>query len=338
MNRFKPFPAQSAGLITNYRCTFRCEHCLYCASPDIKEEIQNDHLEALIRQIDRVLGPIPLHIGGGEPLLNFDRIRNLLTVLSKTQIMVEYVETNGSSLLNERRQKLHALQKEGLKCLLVSISPFHNGFMSLDKLKMIIRDILEIYGENGLFPWHPGYLPFLERFSPNETTAIDDYFNMFSKAEIQHQLTSIMYIHPGGRAAYFLANHLPRYPMEAVLEKDCRTFLASPTHAHVDYKGNYLTGFCSGLRIGEEVGFRLENLYGKGIQLSRYPILDILVGKGLRGLYHHALKAGYEPEQSYVSPCHLCLDMRIHIYFNEEKYSELYPDFFYKDLIQVRRP
>ena len=333
MTRFKPLKAQSIGLITNYCCTFRCAHCLYCASPHIEEEIHGAHLEGLIQQMDRVLGSVLLHIGGGEPLIYFDRIRHLISSLRKTQIILEYVETNGSTLLRKRRHKLHALKKEGLECLLVSISPFHNAFINQEDIKAVIRDVVDIFGTRGIFPWHPGYLPFLERFSPHERIPVSDYFSRFSSEEVRLQLTSIMYIHPGGRAAYFLANHLPCRPAESLLEKDCRSSLASPVHAHLDYRGNYLTGFCSGLRLGEEAGFSLEALFGHGIRLSRYPILDILVRKGVRGLYEHALKAGFAPQKKgYVSPCHLCLDMRVHLYFQEARYPELYPDFFYEEL------
>jgi hypothetical protein len=299
---FKPLPAQSVGLITNYRCTFKCSHCLYCAAPNLKEEIQDTHLEALIEQIDRVLGNVPLHMGGGEPLLHFDRVKGLLARLRKTRIFLEYVETNGSTLLKDREQKLLALQREGLQCLLVSISPFHNQFINLTAVKGIIGDILDIYGPKGLFPWHPGYLPFLERFSPRKSMPVRDYFKMFSPAEISHQLTAVMYIHPGGRAAYFLADYLPTYPAKTLLEKNCGASLGSPVHAHLDYNGNYLTGFCSGLRLGEETGFRLDNLYTKGLLLSRYPILSILLEKGIKGLYEHGLKAGYKPKKGICLP------------------------------------
>lgn len=338
-NRFKPFPAQSAGLITNYRCSFRCAHCLYCASPEIREEIQEDRLEALIRQMDRVLGPVQLHIGGGEPLIYFERIRRLLSALRKTQIIVEYVETNGSSLLRDRREKLDALQREGLNCLLVSISPFHNAFIGLHQLKPVIRDVLDVFGREGLFPWHPGYLSYLERVSATRTMPVDQYFSCFSSADIQHQLTSIMYIHPGGRAASFLARHLPCRPAEALLEKDCAASLTSPIHAHLDYKGNYLTGFCSGLRFGEEEGLDLDRLYREGIRLSRYPILGTLVQKGIGGLYGYALKGGYVPrKEGYVSPCHLCLDIRVFLYSHEAMYPEFYPRFFYEALSRGGKP
>ena len=333
MTRFKPIPAESIGLITNYRCTFRCEHCLYCASPQIDEQISEESLMELIRQMDHVLGPVLLHIGGGEPLLYFERIKELLPCLQKTGIVLEYVETNGSSLLTQRLEKLQALREKGLTRLLVSISPFHNAFIPLASLKAVIRDVLAVFGPQGLFPWHTGYLPFLERFSPHETVPVRDYFSRFSREEILRQLTAVMYIHPGGRAAYFLADYLPCFPAESVLQRNCSESLASPIHAHLDYLGNYLTGFCSGLRLGERMGFSLKTLYDDGIGLSRYPILDILVKNGIKGLYAYACGAGYTPlEGGYVSPCHLCLDIRIYLYFREEKYPELYPDFFYEDL------
>lgn len=333
MRRFKPLPVDSVGFITNYRCTFQCDHCLYCASPHVHETIDEADLDSLIAQLDRVLGPIPLHIGGGEPLLNFDLVCRLLSRLKETTVRLEYVETNGSSLVTERRQKLHALKHEGLDCLLVSISPFHNAFIPLAVLKEILGDVLDVFGHQGLFPWHTGYLPFLERVSPERKMPVLDYFAHFSQEEIRYQLTRVMYIHPGGRAAYFLAAHLPCRPVEALLQHERAGALASPVHAHVDFKGNYLTGFCSGLRLGNGEGFSLARLYRDGVLLNRFPILALLVSEGVKGLYEHARSAGYSPRrEGYVSPCHLCLDMRVFLYFNEAQYEEFYPDFFYEAL------
>lgn len=330
---FKPLPARSVGLITHYRCTFHCEHCLYCASPGIREEIREENIGELIRQMDRVLGPVPLHIGGGEPLLFFDRIQQIVSRVGRTRLILEYVETNGSTLLTDRREKLQRLQKAGLRCLLVSISPFHQAFLPLLELKALLRDVLDVFGPGGLFPWHPGYLPFLERFSSRQTLPVSDYFRRFSNTEIRQQLTAIMYIHPGGRAAQLLARYLPCHPAEVLLKKDCSASLASPDHAHLDHEGNVLTGFCSGLRLGEETGLDLDSLYGKGLPLHAYPLLDLLVHEGLGGLYDYAKKTGYEPRRKgYVAPCHLCLDIRRHLYFQEGTFPELYPAFFYEEL------
>ena len=33
MDRLKPIPAESLGLLISYRCNSGCSHCLYCGSP-----------------------------------------------------------------------------------------------------------------------------------------------------------------------------------------------------------------------------------------------------------------------------------------------------------------
>ena len=228
MHFFKPKPAESLGLITHYRCTFRCKHCLYCSSPEIREEVEEASLLEIIDQIDRVLGNVLLHIGGGEPLIHFDLAKKIISCLSKTRIIVEYLETNGSSLLRNSLPKLQALKDVGLECLLVSISPFHNEFIPAERIKKLLEDVISIFGGGGLFPWHPGYLPFLEKVSQCETVRLNEYFDHFSPSEIVYQLTSIMYIHPGGRGAPTLAKYLSCSPAEELLDHNCLENLANP--------------------------------------------------------------------------------------------------------------
>lgn len=67
-----------------------------------------------------------------------------------------------------------------------------------------------------------------------------------------------------------------------------------------------------------------------------YPILEILLRRGLRELYELGLRSGFVPRRKgYVSPCHLCLDLRLHLYFHEKAYDELYPAFFYEELQSI---
>ena len=334
---FRPEPAESVGFITNYRCTFQCKHCLYCSSPKIQEKIDESAIREIIDQIDHVLGKVFLHLGGGEPLIHFPLIKKVLSYLRKTRIIVEYLETNGSFLATDTISKLEALKNAGLDCLLLSISPFHNEFTPVREVKRMVHDIVSVFGQRGIFPWHPGFLRFLEKVSVEDTIPLETYFNVFSPSEILYQLTSVMYIHPGGRGAYLLAKHLPCHPPDVLLHEDCEASLRSSVHAHIDYNGNYLTGFCSGLRIGKQTGFDLNKLYKEGVILSHYPLLDILVNKGLKGLYELGRKEGYVPQpQGYVSPCHLCLDVRLHLYLHVDRYEELYPSFFYEDLRSLK--
>jgi len=311
---------------------------LYCSSPGIEEDIEDTTLLEIIDQIDHTLGNIPLHVGGGEPLIHFDLMKKILSYLKGTKIEVEYLETNGFHLIDDTTSRLKELRRAGLACLLISISPFHNEFISVIQIKRIINEISAVFGQQGVFPWHSGYLPFLERTHTDHPVLLDKYFNSFSLSEIQHQLTSVMYIHPGGRGAYLLAEHLPLRPAEEFLSKTCADNLASPVHAHIDYQGNYLAGFCSGLRIGNQTGLELNRLYTEGIRLSRYPLLDQLVNGGIRELFNQGVKTEFLPDpQGYVSACHLCLDLRLHFFFQGKPYEELYPRFFYEDLHLLKK-
>jgi len=122
-------------------------------------------------------------------------------------------------------------------------------------------------------------------------------------------------------------------PPEELFNIDCGENLSSPVHAHIDYKGNYITGFCSGLRIGEEKALEIGKLYKEGIELEQYKILDMLINGGLRKLYEFALKEGFSPDKKgYVSSCHLCLDIRVYLYSTGKIYKELYPSFLYEEL------
>jgi hypothetical protein len=90
---------------------------------------------------------------------------------------------------------------------------------------------------------------------------------------------------------------------------------------------------CSGLRLGKEAGRDLGRLLPEGVTLNDYPVLDILINDGVRGRYAKARKAGYEPKaEGYVSPCHLCLDLRVFLSFREHAYEGLYPSFLYEEL------
>lgn len=330
---FRPQPANSVGLITNYKCTFQCKHCLYCSSPSISEEADEEMLVKIINETGDNLKYADLHIGGGEPLLKYESLKRLVSLINKRHIPLEYVETNGFLLMKDTENKLKDLKASGVNRLLLSISPFHNEFISAKNIKKLCKDILSVLGYDGLFPWNQGYFYFLERVNPKIPVKLEDYFNKFSLSEILYQLTSVMYIHPGGRGAYLMAKYMDLSPAESLLNIDCCDNLASPVHAHIDYRGNYITGFCSGLRIGEEKAFDLKKLYREGIYLEDYPVLEILTGGGLKELYNFAGKNGYKPkEEGYVAPCHLCLDIRIYLYFKKERYKELYPDFFYEEL------
>ena len=101
-------------------------------------------------------------------------------------------------------------------------------------------------------------------------------------------------------------------------------------HVHVDNYGNYMTGYCGGISLGDA---RDMNSIWDGINLEEHPILEALM-TDLEKLYELGVKEfGYkERKEGYVSKCHLCLDIRKHIAQQSNEFKELRPREFYSHL------
>jgi hypothetical protein len=129
---------------------------------------------------------------------------------------------------------------------------------------------------------------------------------------------------------------LDRYPPETYIRKNCLAELSSPVHAHIDMYGNYLTGFCSGLRVGQGTAFELERLYSEAIAIEEHPILEMLVHGTLGDLLSHAHSIGFRPDpKGYISPCHLCGHIRTWLFHHippASRPQELAPSFFYEEM------
>jgi len=337
MTRFRPLKAQSMGLVMHYECTFRCGHCLYACRPGLREEVRDESLDRILDSMQRAAPDADLHLGGGEPFLHVERLVRTVQGIRRRGLALEYVETNGFWVcLQDARQRLERVREAGCTCLLLSISPFHNAFLSCRDNRRAYRMIVDVFGPGGIFPWHPDHYAFLERVDPERPVPFEEYARHFSNRELVFQLTGINYLHPAGRAAWTLAGLLPRRPAGAFRAKTCAPELASPVHAHVDPHGHYLTGFCSGIQIGDREGFRLEALFREGIPLEEYPVLKTLTQGCLGDLLAHAEKLGFVPDPAgYVSACHLCGHIRVWLYHHvsaAERPRELAPAFFYEEL------
>lgn len=334
---FRPDIADSVGLIINYRCTNQCRHCLYASSPAIKENIDFANIKKILKEIKDYIPQCTIHIGGGEPFLNFDILCSTVEEINRRNIHMEYIETNGRLLVTEEgRKKLKILKSLGLKCILLSISPFHNEFISLNKNRKVYSNITDIFGDTGIFPWHPKYYYFLEQAGNEAPVPFNNYISFFSKQELHYQFKHIIYLHPAGRAAFLFADFFDKYSAEEFFYKNCALECSSGVHAHIDYMGNYCAGFCAGMTIGTDSGFNLYELFKKGIELKKYPILDLVINKSLKELYEYAFDKGFKirkDKNTYSSPCHLCMHIRTFLYFNYPGvYTELAPNFFYHEI------
>lgn len=317
----------AGGLITNYYCTSRCAHCLYCCSPDWEKRYIDAETARLNFEKIKSLGCQAVHIGGGEPFLNPEGLLRVLEVAREAQVHLEYVETNSSWYKDKAVaiDLLGELKSRGLGTLLISISPLHNEYIPFHKVKGVIHACRAA----GLaaFPWMNDFYREIDGFDDQERHKLIEYQEKFG-ADYLPRLPSRYWIHPGGRALKFLGQMTASRGLEAILAahpRGCRE-LAEVRHFHLDLFGHYIPGLCSGLAI------RRDDL-GQPLPADQYPLLTTLFVAGIRGLYEVAAASyGFEAAEEYLSKCHLCTEIRRYLALEKKgEFSELQPMAFYEN-------
>ena len=318
----------SGGLITNYHCTSRCRHCLYACSPRRDKNFIDAATAARSFRKIRALGCVSVHIGGGEPFLHPEGLQAILAAARETGVGIEYVETNSSWFTDQDAAEalLRDLKKLGLATLLISISPFHNEHIPFRKVKGVIAACRA----TGLqaFPWINDFYREIDSFDDAALHPLEEYAAKFGQDYLT-RLPGRYWIHLGGRAVETFKNIFPARSLEAVCTEGrggCRELLDT-RHFHLDLDGHYIPGLCSGLAI------KAEDL-GEPLDLDQYPLLTTLFNNGVQGLLDYAAtRHGFQPATSYISKCHLCLEIRSYLVLQKQvKTPELQPLGFYENL------
>ncbi len=316
----------SGGLIANYYCSASCKHCLYGSSPSWPKEYMTANTAAQLCRTMKTLGCHSVHIGGGEPLLNWQGLRAVLDVLQQEDVTVEYVETNASWYRTEAQARtvLSQLKQLGVSTLLISISPFHNECVPLDKVTKLIR---ACQAEKVLvFPWQEQFFDELAAKPTDEVHTLKEWEAEYGRGytqKLRHRFGLTM----RGRALLFYESMLPHKPIDELLrESHGCTELAQNGHFHMDLFGHYQPGSCSGLAVAvSDLGFPLDP--------KQYPIITALYGQGVRGLFEIAIKLGFRAQATYATKCHLCMDLRRYLVQEADLDSiELEPREYYEQV------
>ena len=315
---------QSGGLITNYYCTCSCRHCLYRCGPHWPKHYISATVASIAFETAIRLSCPSLHIGGGEPFLNFSALVDVLKVARSKGIQVEYIETNASWCIDEDRvkERLEKLLSLGVTTLLISISPFHLERVPLARTYTLLRACKNI--GMGTFPWSQEFLNDFSRLDPRRCYTLEELEEIFGPGYIK-SIPNRYWIHPGGRALelYFQEG----FTLEQLLELfpyGCEE-LTNTSHFHMDLYGNYVPGLCSGLAIAvADLGHQLPQ--------GKYPILNLLSKKGIKGLFEMACSMGFKAKRrSYGSKCLLCLEIRSFLVEKKGVFHELAPlEYYYQ--------
>ena len=292
------------GLVLGYSCSSRCRHCLYGCGPHRRDGGAPDRLDAILDQLAEVAPHARYHIGGGEPFLNLTLVEHAVRGLGERGLHLEYIETNASWVRSRKHaeETLAGLAAAGLRCVLVSVSPFHAEFVPYARTRDLIaaaRDVLP----GGAFVWIPDFIPDLERGNVERTFDLEGLLaergDRFALG-----LADRYGLVLGGRAGRYAATHGQARPWRQFSnETTCRSRLSDTGHFHVDLDGLYVPGLCAGIALP------LDEVPGE-LDLTRYPALAALVSGGPAALVEVASELGFEPLATYSAPCDLCTHVR----------------------------
>ncbi|MEM2914527.1 MAG: hypothetical protein QXH91_03885, partial [Candidatus Bathyarchaeia archaeon] len=212
---------------------------------------------------------------------------------------------------------------EGLHGILISVNPFVLEQVPFERTMRAIKISEEIFDGN-VIVYQDFFRHQFEEFNIKGTVSFMKYFQMAGPRSL-----SYIELLPMGRTCYKLGFLYGKYPAKMFFGESCKEELTRPWHVHIDNYGNYVSGYCGGISLGDAED--MNSL--RCINLEEKPILKALA-TDIKSLYDIGVKEfNYqENNEGYISKCHLCIDIRKHIVQKTGKFRELNPTEFYQQL------
>ena len=295
------------GVMVNYQCNAACRHCAYSCSPSRGQGyMSGESAQEVCRLLCRG-GCHSVHIGGGEPFLDFEGLVTVIRKIKQAGITLEYIETNafwaaGASAQKTTREKLKRLLAEGADCLCISIDPYHAEHVPYGA-PLALAENCEKTGMN-YFLWKKEFLPLLSHLDSQKIHSRQEMDKALGREYIRN--TARLYgIGYGGRAVNIEREFGVLNPTEKFTADNspCHNLLSSG-HFHVDSECYFIPPRCTGIRIplSEAVD---------GIPEGKYPAFQALYSGGVSSLMRLGRQYGFSPDATgYPSECNLCFHLR----------------------------
>ena len=318
-----------SGVITNYVCNAECRHCMYMSSPKCRKDFITADASENIAKTLADSGVSSVHIGGGEPFINFDALCNILRALQKHGVGVDYVETNAFWCSDESiiSRRLSAIKALGVECVMASVDPFHIEYVPLAR-PLLLCKMLAAHGME-YFIWQERYLRKMIKLDHDRTYSHDELKDILGENYVTE--TAKEYgLGINGRALTIAEDIYKKQPCDEILKQrtSCSS-LFSTQHCHIDLYGNVIPSGCPGISV--ELGDFIKFANGEAVtDVTKYPVVSKLISGGLNALYTYARTLGFTADEGgYATPCALCVDIRT--YLNEHSPSfDVAPDCFYR--------
>ena len=295
-----------AGFMPDYACTAKCRHCLYgCSNVGSREYVTPEKADEIMKRLSS-LGVSSLHVGGGEPFLNFEGLQAVLKSMRKYHIAVDYIETNAFWCVDQKatEEKLRVLLNLGADTIMASCDPFHIEYVPLKRVITFV-EACEHVGI-GYFIWKENFFRRLSRLDINRPHTVDELKEALGDDYILE--TAREYgVGMNGRALGIARRIYPLRKGDEAADPEPCTRMLMGHHCHIDLYGNVIPAGCTGISIPPETfSLHREELYDP----EKYPVLSRLLTGGTEALLEFAVSRGFDPETNVATKCDLCYRIR----------------------------
>lgn len=293
-------PNYNGQIMATYRCSAACRHCLVMAAPRQDEALVS--VEAAVQYgLDFAALGRAVMIAGGEALLYFEHVLEMVRALAAAGVPVAFVESNGSWCSSDAltRRRLSLLQDAGVQGMYFSVDRYHQEFVPAERVYRGVSISWELFGRGNVSPAELS----LDWALETERLAQDP-----EHLRHAHDGAGIHFI---GRAALELAPLAAPVPLEELLTEDCAENLDIDTRheLQVDPYGFVRPDWCPGVNLGNTRSHRIVDLC-RTRHVQETPLLREIAERGPAALLPLAQRYGITAQPAYASKCHLCFDLR----------------------------
>jgi len=316
-----------AGIIVTYKCSAACLHCCYSSSPKRDGAYMPEETADKIFALLHKMGCRSVHIGGGEPFMNFEKLLAVCESAARHRVAIDYIETNASWYTGEDAAalKLKKLKSAGVDCLLISVDPFHNEFIPYNNIKNLANACRKC--GVGTFLWQSRFERVVAQMDESAAHPLEEYERLFGGDFIK-TIAESYGIGYNGRALRILERISRNKQPYGYFLKDaqCSERITSLGHFHVDLHCNFIPPSCNGFTAD------IFDLCGGGLDGEKYINFMSVVSGGLPALFDRAVSFGFIPDGGgYASKCALCFDIKKYIYENTGAPADIGPPGFYEE-------
>jgi len=141
-----------AALLYTYRCSIACRHCLFGCTPTRPRVHTStpralNHLRAL-HELGRVI-----HIAGGEAMLFWDDLRDVLERSFAEGVHPHFIESNCSFAVDDAivAERLRVLKANGVSGILISSDAFHQAVVPPERFLRVRRQAYDLFGARNVW-------------------------------------------------------------------------------------------------------------------------------------------------------------------------------------------